>query len=155
MRTVRPSVVCERVRAQVSLELDGELSQLERRMMESHLARCPECHAYERDAAALTRLLREAPLERPLYPPVVRRPRRVSVARMQVGVAAALAVAVLGVTLQMTGPEPQRSSVLLSLDEPLKFETTTQLAREVKQIIAYQRAYDRRDTTQGSTAVPI
>jgi predicted anti-sigma-YlaC factor YlaD len=136
------------------LQLDGELSELERLMMESHFGRCPECRAFERDAAGLTQLLRDAPIERLPYPLVVRRPRRVSVARMQVGFAAALAVAVLGVAVQLTGSEPQRSSTLPSLEEPVQFETASQLAREVEQILAYQRAYDRRPNSQGP-AVPI
>lgn len=148
MRPVRRLLVCERVRAQVSLQLDGELSELERRMMESHLARCPECGSFARDAASLTRLVREAPLERPSYPIVVRRPRRMLVARMQVGFAAAVAIAVLGLAVQLAGPEPQGSSTQSSLVAPIRYETYDELAREVQQILV-----DRNK--QGSAAVPI
>ena len=154
MRTVRP-LVCERVRAQVSLQLDGELSELERRMVALHLARCPGCHAYERDTAMLTRLLREAPLESLRYPVVVRRPRRASVERMQVGFAAALAVAVLGVAVQTAGPGRQSSSSQSSLRAPVRYETYDELAREVQLILDNGRSFDQRDDDQRSAAVPI
>ena len=155
MRTVRP-LVCERVRAQVSLQLDGELSELERRMVALHLARCPGCHAYERDTAMLTRLLREAPLESLRYPVVVRRPRRASVERMQVGFAAALAVAVLGVAVQTAGLERQGSSSRSSLRTPVRYETYNELAREVQLILDNGRSFDQRNDDQGSAeAIPI
>jgi anti-sigma factor RsiW len=103
MSTVRASLVCERARAQVSLDLDAELSVLERRMLASHLLRCDECRAYSDQVNGFTRTLREAPLEAPAHPVVVRRPRRrVHVARIQVGVAAVLAVATVGVATQVS-----------------------------------------------------
>lgn len=133
------SVVCERVRAQVSLRLDGELSELERRMLESHLSRCAECSAYARDVETFTRLLGEAPLERPRFPVVVRRPRRASVGLMQVGgVAAAVAVVVLGFTAQFTGP---RTSQRPSFEAPARYETRGELERE-QQILAGGNTYD-------------
>jgi anti-sigma factor RsiW len=101
MRKVRPSVICDRVRSQVSLELDGELSQLERAMVSAHLERCPECREYESEVTAFTRVLREAPLKRMESPVVVRRPRRAIVARLQAGAAAAIAVAALGAASQV------------------------------------------------------
>ncbi|OFW74425.1 MAG: hypothetical protein A2Y55_08195 [Actinobacteria bacterium RBG_16_68_12] len=147
-------MVCERVRAQVSLQLDGELSELERRMNESHLARCPECSAFERDVAMLTQSLRDAPLERPRDPVVVYAPRRVSFARVQVGVAAAVAVVSLGVAVQFAGSEPEQlPATRSSLGASFHVETDDELAREVRQILA-GRAYDRRSASDGS-AVPI
>ena len=155
MRLVRRLLVCERVRAQVSLQLDGELSELERRMMESHLARCPECGSFARDAASLTRLLREAPLERPPYPVVVRRPRRVSVVRLQVGFAAAVAIAMLGVAVQIAGLERQGSSSQLSLQTPVRYDTDSELALEVRLILDNGRWSGQRGDHQGSGAIPI
>jgi anti-sigma factor RsiW len=101
MRKVRPSVICDRVRSQVSLELDGELSQLERAMVAAHLERCPECRAYESEVTAFTSLLRQAPLKEMESPVVVRRPHRTIAARLQAGVAAAVAVAALGAASQV------------------------------------------------------
>ncbi len=96
------SVNCSRVRAQVSLRLDDELSQLERRMLSAHLERCADCRVYADEVEEFTLALRAAPpvsLDRPI---AVRRPRRVSILRMQTGVAAVLAVAAVGVASQLT-----------------------------------------------------
>jgi anti-sigma factor RsiW len=144
------SIVCDRVRAQISLRLDGELSELEQRMLESHVARCEDCAAFEADVVATTRALREAPLVPLERPVVLRRPaRRVSLARMQVGVAAALAVAVLGVVAQL-GPvaELGARSNEPAAASPTRYATYEQLAREVKQIIRNGRSFQK---SRGST----
>jgi predicted anti-sigma-YlaC factor YlaD len=154
MTVVRP-VVCERVRAQISLRLDGELSELERRMMESHLIRCPSCGAFEREVTRLTQSLRDAPHERSRNPVVVHAPRRVSFARVQGGVAAAVAVVAFGVAVQFAGSEPEQLPATRSpLGASFHVETDAELAREVRQILAAGRAYDRRTENVGS-AVPI
>lgn len=150
---VRP-VVCERVRAQVSLRLDGELSELERRMMESHLTRCPACAAFERDVAKLTQSLRDAPLEMLRNPVVVHAPRRVSFARIQGGVAAAVAVVAFGVAVQFASSEPEQLSGRSTLGGSVQFESYDQLANEVRQVLASGRAFDRR-ADNVSRAVPI
>ena len=111
MSAVRPSVVCERVRAQVSLQLDDELSQLERRMLAAHLERCGDCRSYADAVSAFTRTLREAPLESLESPLVIRRARRPSIARLQIGVAAGLVVAVLGAVSQFTASDSQSPSL--------------------------------------------
>jgi len=106
MRPVRP-LVCDRVRGQISLALDGELSQLERAMLLSHLERCASCHAYQADSAALTSLLRGAPFEAMSRPVTVQRRRRSIVGtRVQVAAAAAIAVAALAGTGQLLRSEP-------------------------------------------------
>ena len=131
MSAVPRTVLCDRVRAQVSLRLDGELSQLESRMLDSHLARCADCREYDADVTRITRELRAAPLEAMDNPIVIRRPRRVSALRLQAGVAAALAVAVLGAItqIQATADQPAFAS-------PNRYPTSNQLTREVNQIIA-------------------
>jgi anti-sigma factor RsiW len=96
MGVTRSSLVCDRVRAQISLGLDGELSQLESAMVGSHLERCAECQAYEAEVTAFTQALRSSPLEPIDRTIVVRRPRRPALrARAQVAAAAALALASL------------------------------------------------------------
>ena len=96
------SVNCSRVRAQVSLQLDDELSQLERRMVSAHLGRCHDCSLFAEEVEEFTLALRAAlpvPLDRAV---AVRRPRRLSILRMQAGVAAVLAVAAVGLASQVT-----------------------------------------------------
>jgi predicted anti-sigma-YlaC factor YlaD len=87
------SVLCERSREWISLRLDGELSELAEKMLESHLARCAACQAFESDVEVTSRLVRTAPLERPEQPVALPRARRRAFLR-PVGAAAATAAAV-------------------------------------------------------------
>lgn len=110
MSVAYPQTVCSRVREQVSLELDGELSQLEQRMLGTHLERCPRCAAYAADVRDVTERIRNAPRAIMQRPVVVRRLRPLTTVRLQVGVAAALALAALGLGTQLaTSTEPQSS----------------------------------------------
>ncbi len=146
MSAVPRSLVCERVRGQVSLRLDGELSQLESRMVDAHLARCSDCREFELTVCAITEDLRTAPLEPVSRPVVVRRLRRAApLARTQIGIAAALAVVVLGGVTQLG---TQRQEV--GFGTPQRFDTSAQLEREVKQIIRNGRAFSRH-----GAAIPI
>jgi predicted anti-sigma-YlaC factor YlaD len=136
MAVVPRSIVCDRVRAQVSLRLDGELSQLESRMVDAHLARCGECREFEADASRFTDALRSAPLEVSARPVTIRRLRRGAVSRAQVSMVAAVAVAVLGALTQLGDRNANRE-----FTQPVRFETSQQLAREVAQIKADGRAF--------------
>jgi anti-sigma factor RsiW len=93
------SPTCDRVRGQVSLELDGEISQLERVMVAAHLRRCDRCRAFRDDVVAITRALREAPLEQLEHPVVLPRRRRVSGTAVRVAAAAASIAVALGLGL--------------------------------------------------------
>lgn len=126
-QTTHP-VACDRVRGQVSLELDGELSQLERAMVAAHVLRCADCRGYRSDVQAFTRALRSAALE--TAPPVsVRRYRRSTAAtRFQAGVAAAMAFAVVGVATQMVQGRDEGSSI--SSFRVIHFQTQNELDRE-------------------------
>jgi anti-sigma factor RsiW len=135
-------MVCERVRAQVSIELDGELSELERRMLDSHLASCLSCRNYAADVVAFTTELRNAPLERMSRPIHIHRPRHVATARVHVGLVAALAIAVVGSVLQLGLPAPQGGSPRDEL--PTRFPTLAEGQNEMKQVIADGRAFERR-----------
>jgi predicted anti-sigma-YlaC factor YlaD len=139
MTVLRRSIVCDRVRAQVSLQLDGELSQLESRMVDAHLARCAECREFEADVSEVTQALRAAPLEPLAQPVTVQRLRRASISRAQVSVAAAVAVAMLGALTQIGDRQSDPS-----FTRPVRFQTEAQLTREVEQIIADGRAFSHR-----------
>jgi anti-sigma factor RsiW len=108
MSTVRPSVICDRVRSQISLELDDELSQLERAMVSAHLGRCDECRAYRDEVTAFTGALRAAPLEPMESPIVLRRTRHGIGARLQAGAAAAVALVAVGVASQIASQPPSQ-----------------------------------------------
>jgi anti-sigma factor RsiW len=109
MSVAYPQTVCSRVREQVSLELDGELSQLEQRMLGTHLERCPRCAAYAADVRDATERIRNAPRAVMQRPVVVRRRTPLTTVRLQVGVAAAFALAALGLGTQLASTEPQGS----------------------------------------------
>ena len=123
------SVVCQRVRAQVSLRLDDELSQLELRMLDAHLERCAHCSAYAADVTEFTLELRSAPLETLDRPIAVKRPRRLALARLQVGVAAMLAIATVGVAAQVTQSGQRDTS--LSGTSVTRFPTRAEFDREL------------------------
>jgi predicted anti-sigma-YlaC factor YlaD len=127
---MQASVVCERVRTQVSLQLDGELSELEARMLDAHLVRCPDCSAYAHNVRSFTRELRAAPLESPSVPVVVRRSRRAMLGRLQVAATAVLAIAAVGIASQLAPTRPQ--SPALSESGVIKqFQTRLELEREI------------------------
>ncbi len=112
------SPVCDRVRSQISLDLDGELSQLERAMVARHLDRCSSCEAFRGDLTAFTSTLRETPLEHPEHAIVLPRLRRARLdgirgAALRVGAAAAGIALILGVGLgerELVGSAGSKSS---------------------------------------------
>ena len=116
--------------------LDGELSQLEQRMVASHLARCADCRTFEESVREFTLQIREAPLESPMIPVVVRRARRAVLNAANVSVAAMLAVAVLGVVSQLGSPDAQSSTTGARLASANLFTAAWQPEREIAQIDA-------------------
>jgi predicted anti-sigma-YlaC factor YlaD len=100
-------MLCDRVRAQISVGLDGELSELEQAMVGSHLSWCGSCRAFEADVTTFTRMVRSAERERMETPVVIRRPRRYAALRVPASVAAAMALVVVGVASQVAAFQPR------------------------------------------------
>jgi predicted anti-sigma-YlaC factor YlaD len=109
---------CERAREWASVDLDGQLAELERALLRAHLERCEDCAEHVRALAATTAQLRFARLAQPELPPFAA-PRRglVSLRAVQTAAAAA-AVAVaaglgaaLGVQGRPTSPAPAHAGV--------------------------------------------
>jgi anti-sigma factor RsiW len=111
MSAAYPLTVCARVREQVSLELDGELSHLESRMLATHLDRCARCAVYAADVRDFTERIRSAPYALMQRPVVVRRRGHFTTVRLQVGVAAAFALAALGLGTQLATSDTQGGSL--------------------------------------------
>lgn len=84
---------CDRIREWISLEVDGELSRIERALVDRHLAVCSDCNEFAADVHAFTDSLRAARLEPLARPIVLPRRARVSIRPFQVAAAAAVAVA--------------------------------------------------------------
>ena len=95
---------CERTAQFVSLDLDGELSQFERVVLDRHLRNCQRCAADAQIIVELTERLRAAPVEQ-IHVSVVTRPRP-RFARVVQGAVSVAAVAVVGVWLAvwLSGP---------------------------------------------------
>jgi anti-sigma factor RsiW len=117
--------------------LDGELSQLEQRMVASHLARCGDCRMFEESVREFTVQMREAPLESPRIPITVRPARRAVLSAANVSVAAMLAVAVLGVS-QLSSPGAHNADAVQRLSSAKLFSGGWQPEREIAQIDANQ-----------------
>ena len=101
---VSSGVLCERARSWAALAPDGELSELERKLLDSHLRRCEPCSRFAVEVAAVAADLRTSallPLPRPVTIPTWH--RRPVYARFR-GVAAAAAVAVMALGIASRAP---------------------------------------------------
>jgi hypothetical protein len=108
--------ICERVRALVSLDLDGELSELESAIVEAHLEDCRACRAHRARVATTTYVMRSAPLEplpRPIRLPARRRLVRPAVlsSAAAAAVAAAAALAIVNVATPPNSGGPHNGLV--------------------------------------------
>jgi len=105
---------CEQAAQFVSLDLDGELSQFERALLDRHLSRCARCAQEAHRTRAVTTQLRSQSLEQMSVPVgVSRRRTRLSVVQ-SVGAVAAVAVVAVGGTwlgLSMSDQRPSRPVV--------------------------------------------
>jgi predicted anti-sigma-YlaC factor YlaD len=90
------SSACELAREQISLHLDGELSELEQVALNGHLTGCAQCRAYGASVAGVSTQLRSAPLEQPEFPVVLphRSRIRIPLRAVQAGAAAAVVAAI-------------------------------------------------------------
>jgi hypothetical protein len=96
---------CERARTWAALQPDGELSELERRLLAAHVSRCPECASFAAGVEAVVEEMRTTPLEPvPATSPVVAWRRRTVVpatraAGRVASVAAAAAAGIIAFSL--------------------------------------------------------
>lgn len=94
--------VCDRAREYSSRSLDGELSDFERALLDTHLERCDACRTYAAELAEIVTRLRTAPLEALPHPIALPSRRRVRTRSVLQGAAAA-AAAVVAVTAGLVG----------------------------------------------------
>jgi len=81
---------CERARAWISAEIDGELSEFESMLLRGHLVVCGSCKTFKLDTAAVAWTLRGAALETMSRPISVSRRRSFAFRPLRVPGAAAL-----------------------------------------------------------------
>jgi anti-sigma factor RsiW len=112
MFRLRPQI-CERAREWASLRLDGELSELERALLDAHTRRCGACAHYVEEIGAITASIRSAELEQPR--PVIlplRRSFAWATRALQAGAAAAAVLAITaGLSLQVGRSSSSHASV--------------------------------------------
>lgn len=95
---------CERAREWASLRVDGELSDLERRLLADHLRRCADCAAFAADVEASTRALRSTPLASVRVSLALpRRRRRLRARPVQLAAAGAVAATLAAATVGIQG----------------------------------------------------
>jgi hypothetical protein len=108
------STDCARAREFVSVQLDGELPEIELDRLETHLRFCPACSAWADEVREITLRLRGASLQQPAERFVLGRRRSTRTAGPVALVAAAAAslMAVLGSShsLSLGSSRPTRSS---------------------------------------------
>lgn len=136
-----PGQLCARARFWASLQIDGELSELETALFDAHLARCAECREIAAGFAAGADLLREAPLERiaPVAVSHARSPRRLLVAAAIAAVVAAGAVAGALVRGEVSSSSSSAKAPHL-VAVVANFETPDQLRRLRRTTLLNQRA---------------
>jgi len=149
MRGFSRGVLCERARSWAALAPDGELSELERKLLGSHLERCPSCADFAVEVAAIASELRTAALERiprPVAIPSWR--RRPAYARMRaVGAAAAVAAMALGITARapLSNGDQQTFQLPRVVDFSGGDETEIQQLRTLRSAaLASERAFRNR-----------
>jgi Putative zinc-finger len=97
MRREPSCPACEQAHSQMSLRLDDILSKFEQAKLDTHLAGCAACRAYETELVAFTRLVRTTqlqPLALSIGLPLRRRP--LVLGKQAVMTAAAIAILCLG-----------------------------------------------------------
>jgi len=110
-----PSLKCERARMTSALAPDAELTELERRLLDAHLARCPECSAFAAGVEAATAAVRSAELVPLAYPIHVSAWRRRAFVHVR-NVAATAAVALMAFGLASRDPLPVQEHASVARD---------------------------------------
>jgi anti-sigma factor RsiW len=109
--------ICDRAREYSSRSLDGELSDFERALLETHLERCDACQAYAVELAEIVTRLRLTPFEALPHPVSLPSRRRVRARVLQgAAVAAAAAVAVTAGLAGALQSHPTQGRSNLTLD---------------------------------------
>lgn len=145
MLTPVPPSDCQRAREAVSVQLDGELSELGSARLSAHLRECDACTAYALEVAAVATRLRAAPLERPGVGIALPARRR----RVGLQIAAAATVAVAAASSLALG------DALRSSNRPAQTATRVVTAPSLQQDIVSQHilAMERKLVPAGTLRV--
>jgi predicted anti-sigma-YlaC factor YlaD len=109
--------LCERARAWASLDLDDDLGEIERVLLDDHLSRCSGCATFVAGMRELTAVVRAAPQERPERPLFLPQRRRRAAVAMRV-LAAATVVALAAGLAVLGNSVGDQTQTTLPLEEP-------------------------------------
>lgn len=116
------TVACERARRWAALAPDGSLSSFERRLLDTHLARCAACAEFAAGVAAAAEAIRGAALVELPYPISIPSRRRRLAAGALAPVAAAAAVVLLTLSVGSVDlrsrPAPSSGDLLVVVAQP-------------------------------------
>jgi hypothetical protein len=139
-----PATRCARVRERAALAPDGELSELERRLLDAHLAHCEPCRLFARRVAAVAAELRAAAAARPAARAAPSRGRALG-PRLRTAALAAVAATALGVGVR--APVPERPAPPTAVDATAEMHVLRELRREA--LVASASAAEERPTRFG------
>jgi hypothetical protein len=124
-------VLCDRAQAWAALAPDGELSELEHKLLDAHLARCHACEAFAADVVSVADALRAEPLQTLSHPLTIPTWRRSgSFARLRtVGAAAAVALMAIGITARAPLPSDDRDTTPLPRVTDFSIDAQGELAQ--------------------------
>ena len=134
-------VLCDRARSWAALLPDRELSELERKLLDRHLAGCAGCRGFAHEVAAVTELIRReelVALPHPVSVPSWRRRSAVTARLGSLGAAAAVALMTIGIAARAPLPMADESS---SSRLPRVTDYANNAPREVAQIRKLKRVY--------------
>jgi predicted anti-sigma-YlaC factor YlaD len=134
-------VLCDRARAWAALLPDRELSELERKLLDRHLAGCAGCRAFASDVATVTELIRKeelVPLPHPISVPSWRRHSAIPGRLGSLGAAAAVALMAIGIASRSPLPMTDESKTQ-QLSRVTDFGNNA--PREVAQIRKLKQVY--------------
>jgi hypothetical protein len=138
MRRSEQNVRCERARVTSALAPDAELTELERRLLDAHLARCPECTAFAAGVEAATAVVRSTervPLPHPIHVSAWR--RRTSIHLRNVAATAAIVLMAFGLSSRgalpvqehAAGARDSASTIVFAVDTQQELDEMRQVRR--------------------------
>jgi ferric-dicitrate binding protein FerR (iron transport regulator) len=142
MDAPRGRVLCDRARSWAALVPDRELSELERKLLDRHLANCADCCAFADEVVEVTELIRRqelVALSEPVSVPSWSRRRGISARLGTVGAAAAVALMAIGIASR--APLPTTTDESRASQLPRITNYANNVPREVAQIQQLRKVY--------------
>jgi hypothetical protein len=129
---------CERARAWASLDLDGELGDLENILLEEHLHRCHPCAAFVESIRVVASAVRSAPLELPVRPLELPVRRRIAPVVTRLASVAAILALATGLGFLGSALSEREGAIPASTGPEIALLSPSSVDREIKNLRAKQ-----------------